>query len=1081
MKKILMLFLMGLFLISFASAWTPDNRVKSYDPITETIVIEDRNLIMPERDLVKIQLKDNTYTCGIECSAIWNITVYSDDDNFLSNLVFEQIKGGSGVSEIKYEVVTGYDTVMANDYGKDCSRKDSLGNCKRIITGTHQEQIPIWTTFNPERKLPIGNYIVKLSGKKAFEDTVDWIPTFYGKEIRQWAFWASTDPTSVWEFNEPSGATQAIDSLGLKNLTVLDTSVIGFVPGKLVNAVNLTEVGPQSELNTTGGGDQLILDENDFTIAYWVNGTGTQSYLVMAAENVSGVGRMWEIARAVGGNQTFGDGTVAVLNTGVRVLNETWNRVVWVRSGTGSDQFRVYVNNDNKANTTLATNMTGILDTFRIRSPNEIGTFTQIDSLQIYNGFAWSVSDVNFDYNGGEGREANDTVISLINITLNTPNENEFFTASPIGILFNATLSNNNTIVNASLYIDNAINFSINPGTNFTELITNVTLTNGFYTWFVEGVNDAGVSINSSTRNFTVDINAPNINILFPTNGTNILTLTPTINVSFNVSVSDNIGLSSCFFFNSTANITLSCPNNASVVLGQGFHTLGYYANDSAGNLRQNLTTIFVNLINETWFFVNPIIENTLQDINLIITATNIDTFDGTIFYNNTGFIPSSVTFNSTQANITTRLNATQVDAVTNITLFSNYTLNGINITSQEINQSVLFFNIDNCTTFTNRILNFTVVDEKEQTFIPGADIEVAVNIFDSTRTILILNISNTLGNPAEICLNINLTSTASYSLNSVIRYEKSLEYANEYFNIVNFNLTNNSETQDIILFDLNISDSTPFEIVFTNQFLVPLTDVLIFIERQYISEDTFKVVELPLTDSKGESIGHFVINEVLYNIKFVKEGILIAQFLNIRTFCEDVSIGECSLTFSSTGESSLPPTLDSLLGVTFESPIFNSSTETVRFDFVSVDGTPKEMIMNVTRNDVFGNRTLCSDTLTASSGTLICTVGNLSDTLLVVSVSSNSEPILLSSLQINSAGNYGNIGFIVWFIFMLVYLLAFADTKTGVLIGLAISYVGAITMGISNGTIVGIASSGIWIIVITLVGIWKINKENAQ
>lgn len=1071
MKKILVFIFAFMFLISFASAATFDNRLRSYDENTETIIIDDNFGL--GGDLVKVQLLSNTYTCLTDCEAIWNVTIYKDDDNFLTDLVFEM----QNIESHEFQLLTGYSSVTVNDYGEDCSRKDSLGICSMNIIGTHEEQVENWITFDPRRKLPIGNFIVKFKGKKNWDVSTDWIASFYGKEIRQWAFWASTAPTTVWEFNDGAGARITNDTLGLNNLTT-NISNGNFTAGKLNNAWNSPDTSGAITLNASGA-SEFAFGLGDFTIAFWLNSTVTASAFIPINTNEGAAG--WGVNTDTGfTNMTFVSGGAVRARTQQKINDGDWKRLVFVRSGTGAGEFKVYENGTNYANFTNADDISDDSTALIFLAPNNVGNISY-DSFQIYKGFAWSAEDVAFDYNNGTGREANDTGIAPIVITLNTPDDNAVFTASPIGILFNATISHNNTITNTSLYFDGAVNFSINPATNFTELIANVTFTNGVHTWFVEAVNDAGASTNSTVRSFTVDAILPNITVIFPTNGTNVLTLNPTVNVSFNVTVTDNTALGSCFFFNSTANITLSCPNNASVVLGPGFHTLIYYANDTAGNLQQNITTLFVNAINETFFFIDPIIENTLQDINFILTATNIDTFSGSIFYNNTGFVPSSVSFNSTQANITTRVNSTQVNTVTNIPIFANYTVNSANFTSQQVNQSVLFIDIDACTTFTNRILNFTVVDEKEQTFIPDATIEAAVNIFDPSRTNLLLNVSNNYTNPVAICLNINLTGDARFSLDSVVRYEKPLEYANEYFNIINFSLTNNSDPQDITLFDLNISDSTPFKIVFTDQFLNPLTDVLVFIERQYISEDVFKVVELPLTDSNGETIGHFVRNEVLYNLKFIKDGNLIVQFLNIRTFCEDFSIGECELILSSTGESSLTPTFNTLFGVTFESPIFNATTETVRFDFTSVDGTAKNMIMNVSRNDVFGNRTLCSDTLTSSGGSLICTVGNISDTLLIVEVSSNSEPILLSSLQINRAGGYGDIGYIVWFVFILVYLLAFADTKTGVLIGLGLSYIGAIVMGITDGTIVGVASGGIWVIVITLIGIWKINKENPQ
>lgn len=1080
MKKLLVFLLFGMFFISFASAFEWDNK-EFYDEATDTYTIRDSILGIPTTKVSEISreglIREGATTVNLD----FNYTLYEDNyENPFKYLRLDKLVRGRWIEgeQVPFEILIKQGTRLENEdiYTQSCSPDaQNLSNqiCISSKTGSREINVDNYIPLD-QTNLRGGNYAIRLVLEKGIFDESDWILNLNGRELLEWDFLGNS-LQAYWTFdNADRTVAFNVDNNSINNFT----DIVG--PGKSSDSkvgsfAMQFNVSESDNMNNSINGSLL----EDFSWSFWVNLTNESTEeKILGHPDVASGNRFMEIQ---GGDVRFEIGASSVV---APLTAHEWHFVVatW---GNSTSTARIFVDNDNVANTTSVTIQPNWHENFRLGAwgvaPSQFlnGTLDEVG----YWDVPLTADNVNTLWNSGDGTPFPNPQFPSAgpNITLNHPDDNAIFNVSPIGIHFNATIEDSLNETNASLFINGAVNFSILTPTNLSELFTNVTFTDGVYTWFVNATDSDGENTTSSTRNFTIDTIPPNLTITFPTNGTSILTLTSTVNVTLNVSVSDNVDLDSCFFFNSTANITLTCPNNASVVLGPGFHTLIYYANDTAGNLQQNATTLFVNAVNETWFFIDPIIENTLQDINFILTATNIDTFTGSTFYNNTNFTASSITFNSTQANITTRVNSTGVDVATNITLFTNYSLNGINSTSQEINQTVLFINIDDCSTFTNRILNFTVVDEKEQTFIPNATIEVAVNIFDQSRANLILNVSNNFTNPVGICLNINLTSDAIYSLDSVVRYEKPLEYANEYFNTINFSLTNNSEPQDITLFDLNISDSTPFKIIFTDQFLTPLANVLVFIERQYVSEDAFKVVELPLTDSNGETIGHFVRNEVLYNLKFLKDGQLIIEFLNIRTFCEDFSIGECELILSSTGESSLTPTFDSLFGVTFQSPIYNATTDTVRFDFTSVDATPKTIVINVSRNDVFGNRTLCSDSLTSSSGTLICTVGNVTNTLLIVDVSSDSEPILRSTLQIDPNVGYGNVGFIVWFIFLLVYILAFADNKTGVLIGLSISYIGAIAMGVADGTIVGAASAGIWIIAITLVGIWKINKENPQ
>ena len=42
-------------------------------------------------------------------------------------------------------------------------------------------------------------------------------------------------------------------------------------------------------------------------------------------------------------------------------------------------------------------------------------------------------------------------------------------------------------------------------------------------------------------------------------------------------------------------------------------------------------------------------------------------------------------------------------------------------------------------------------------------------------------------------------------------------------------------------------------------------------------------------------------------------------------------------------------------------------------------------------------------------------------------------------------------------------------------------SFIGAIALGITRGSIVGVGSAGIWVLAIAILGIWKLNKDNPQ
>lgn len=494
--KLLTIFLFGLFLVSFASALEFDNRLKSYDSETETVIINDNFGF--GGDLVKVQLIDNTYVCGTECSAIINITIYSDEDNFLTDLVFEQIRGSSGISNHEFEFISSYDTIIVNDYTKDCSNREESELlivpvfCERVLSGTHEEQVAVWATFDPERKLPIGNYVVKITGNKKWSDTIDWIPTFYGEEIRQWAFWAPVAPTTVWEFNEIGTALTVADTLGLNDLTILDSTLSSFGIGKLNNALNLTGNGVRATANNS---DEFAFDTGDFTLAMWVNITSGGSADYMKTDSSLATG--WGVVRETGSKVSFGTGGLPIGTTVDIAADSTWHRVVFVREGTGSNQFKVYLDNDNQVNATLANNLSYNTGTINLSAPNGDAW---ADDFQFYKGYAWTVADVDFDYNGGTGREAGNATIT---INLNSPADAISLLPAPVS--FNCSAIGLVNIINVTLYLDGVVNSTTSGNSSIIELsesVSNIGI--GTHNWTCTSRAEDNTFDQVTNRTFTI-------------------------------------------------------------------------------------------------------------------------------------------------------------------------------------------------------------------------------------------------------------------------------------------------------------------------------------------------------------------------------------------------------------------------------------------------------------------------------------------------------------------------------------------------------------------------------------------------
>lgn len=494
--------------------------------------------------------------------------------------------------------------------------------------------------------------------------------------------------------------------------------------------------------------------------------------------------------------------------------------------------------------------------------------------------------------------------------------------------------------------------------------------------------------------------------------------------------------------------------------------------------------TLNLLAMNQTWVsFENETLEGTTnQYYSNISTASTISLSSVTMYYNNSGYSSDIDNVGNNTYAVSNSVASPSVSAAINISFYWNMTFsNGLIVKSDDFKSQVNPLSVDNCSLYSNQIINFSLVDEEFQGSLENGTIETAVSLYNSGRSNLILNLSGSYSsNPLYVCLSENFTNSTQYYLDVVVRYEAP-ESAIEYYNIYNSSLNINTSNRNITLYDLNSSDSTDFQLTFTGSDYLPVEDALVYLDRQYISENVFKTVELPKTDNNGQTVLHMVRNDVIYNIRVIKEGEVLGSFENIVAYCDDYTIGDCKISLDAISNTTAIFDYQNSLGVSFSKPTYDNSTDVLSVQFSSYDGSTKTVLMNVTRVDEFGNRTICQDSLTSSSGTLSCSVNpNIEDTDLRVNVYVDGNQVSYSSVKIDPS-NYGYAGLLVFFIMTLFFILMFSESKTLLLLGLGINFIGGLLFGLLSGTIIGVGASGIWLIIVLLVGIWKLNKEKVQ
>ncbi len=347
--------------------------------------------------------------------------------------------------------------------------------------------------------------------------------------------------------------------------------------------------------------------------------------------------------------------------------------------------------------------------------------------------------------------------------------------------------------------------------------------------------------------------------------------------------------------------------------------------------------------------------------------------------YNGSGNTATITAVNSSFYTASKTLTAPSVEADSNITFYWNTTLSSgyyKNFTSD--NQTVINFNIDNCSSNTAILYNFTIVDEELQTKLDGptqnTSGKVDLIVYDSLRSTIISNFSKFYNqtNSFSVCLSTNLSSGESYSLDNLIEYSAS-GYETEFYNIQNETLTNADFPTNITLRDLDSDDAQIFKIIFRDSSFLPVENALLNVSRKYIDEGVFKTVEIPKTDAKGETIVHLVVDKVIYNFQVIKFGTVLGTFSDVRAVCQNPTITSCEIDLNAFADTLSRPDFEEAEDFSFTLG-YDNSTRVVSSTFSIPSGEVTMISLNVTSEDALGT-SVCSDVLTSSSGTLTCVV----------------------------------------------------------------------------------------------------------
>jgi len=634
MKKIMLIVILGIFMISLVSAGVTKSFVK--DEIKSTDMTKYGKITLKEKSWIdvfgwfektkELTLKDNTEICkNGKCNA--NVEVVLEDDGVL-------------IEDIRF-------------IGDQPESYQIYVNNKLYELGTEVKS---------------GTYDVDIKGELEILSKTDWQIKVGGYWLEEWALWGAADGlTHYWRLDETSG-TIAEDIGGATNGVQLNLTLMGeteFNTNGLING-KVNGTGSAGAYMTTSGTDFTGFPNstNPFAVSMWVkvreSGTGVFFNIKEPTDN-NGI-RFINIA---GGNmRVFVAGSDTTnFQTGIPQDGSQWTHLVLQRNE--SLDLEVFVNNT-LVNVTKAT---GSIVTGNITLLGGGGDelFGDIDEVGMWDR-SLTVAEIDDLYNGGVGLsfESSGTIITELNYPenyLNTINRTLFFNCT-------SQITSGLEFTNATLYIwnpDSSLRI-----TNFTELsgtynstvssIYNLTI-NDSYEWnyYLCGGNETYNFCEFATSNYTFNITAYEYNEeIF--NVTSYETATE--NFLLNISVNELTSISSATLnlngssysgtnIGSSTNQLwkVSLTNANSIIGNKTFNwTIDYGSGTKQTNLLgQDVNNLIFDLCNATnnVSYVNYTFkdEGTLTYINGSITTSTFE------YYLGDGSVTKTLTFINTSDN----------------------------------------------------------------------------------------------------------------------------------------------------------------------------------------------------------------------------------------------------------------------------------------------------------------------------------------------------------------------------------------------------------------------------------------------
>ena len=453
MKKLLLFLIIGMFMISFVSAFEIDNIGNFDKDIGKYGKYEIRNSVLglswlQYGKVADLELKSNSDVCGENCFAEKEITIY-EDGALVDDVRFYTIDGDrkylQQIRNYEFFIQTGKTQVKVDDYKIQTNiigtspNGTQIKENKKVKIGSYFEEYPKWTKYNMGDIMPSGTYILKLEGEKKQSRTVDWQIKSNGIWTKEWSIWGGSgnlliNLTSYYKLDNSSGVV--FDMQGNNDGTNIGATR-GII-GKINNAFNFSS-------NSITGVEDVRGWQNG-TITYWFNTTtisGIQDiYSTHAGGSDSKVG--------LNGNKTYisRQGSWILESSSIISVN-TWYMATFVWNNTGE---YLYLNGilEDSSSVGSGWSSTGAAAIIGARAGVLDETYSGLlDEVGFWNK-SLTESEIRSLYSTGNGISYNRFNVS--SIILNSPVDGLLSSTNLNTFSVTATVLNGATLVNMSLY-----------------------------------------------------------------------------------------------------------------------------------------------------------------------------------------------------------------------------------------------------------------------------------------------------------------------------------------------------------------------------------------------------------------------------------------------------------------------------------------------------------------------------------------------------------------------------------------------------------------------------------------------------